>query len=342
MKNLIAICVCFIFFFSCKKEKESPVTSPTSPPPSTTPTIDSCSEYAMYKYLKLTQSPTISYPMANPNNPDEFAFLVYDMASDCCGGNLMVFNLGTKELRRIIQKNISTYEWGNQDWIIFQEYPSYTAFKIRPSGNELTPIFENTIIPGFISFNSYGDKFIHTYCPPSPSIICGLGVLNLNGEILKMLKFSPGGEIVWHKDSILTEVSGRYHDQVSFALHNINNFSDDPFSSVVAITSITNAEGLTYFDWIDDTTMLFSSPKGLFTVDFSNFENPAKPVQIWEQGCMNTLSTMFAIVKDTKKIITIKNDFDITSDSTVSVFNHLVIMNFDGTDLETIEIPELY
>jgi hypothetical protein len=326
MKNtLLPYLLLFISCISCKDNVESNIE----------PILDACGIPQNYGFRD--QYPIVSYPVANPNNPDEFAFLQDRFLSACCEQELMVFNIATKELRKVHQGNIANFDWGKQGWILWHDQFTSNLFKIKPSGDSLARIPVDSF-PYNFALNLAGDKIIYSFNSPI-DFSSQTAISDLNGENLQQQVNYLGYYVIWHLDSILTEVGTSDGISASIVLRDVNKLFEAPDQSVIANLTIPNIGYPSCAYWADERTMVISTEKGTYTVDFPTLSSPTPPVQIWAATCPSVGSTRFTIHRAAKKIITQRFEIEKTSENTPLRTSSFVRMNLDGTGEEVIEIP---
>ncbi len=282
------------------------------------------------------QYPIISSPVFNPNNPDEFAFLRDKYFAVCCELDLMVYNLATKELKKIFQGNIGMLEWSRQDWLLFND-PSFGGIrKIKPTGDSLS------LVDSFsysFALNLTGDQLVFDYFSQS-DLTTYHRLANLDGVILNQQLFSLGYYYLWHHDSLLTTM-GLDGNNAFLSFYPINNYFDVPNAPPISYSSISNIGYVTQYDWIDENTMAFSSEKGIYTVYFSDINSVVTPTQIWKADCQRVGNVRFTVQRGAKKLIAQRYEIEKVGETQYVRNGQFVRMNYDGSDEEVIEIPGL-
>jgi hypothetical protein len=288
------------------------------------------------------QYPIFSSLVANPTNPDEFILLRDKFFFDCCEQELLLVNIATKELKKIYQGTISNVEWNDKDWILFMNTTTNTILKIRPTGDSLLLIMTGFLQTSPFSSSLEGDRFFSTYNPPLESTPQH-GINKINGDLLAHVPYVEGlaGGFLWHHDSILTGFNisnAGWH----LNFYSVNKFFETPEQALVSTSIISNIVARPeHSDWADETTLVVSTVKGLYTVDMSDVYHPAKPILIWDAGCIDAGNVGFTVQRAEKKLIVQRYFFKKNAEKDYTRQMHFVRMNLDGTNEEVIEIPGL-
>jgi hypothetical protein len=196
--------------FSCKKDKV--------PAPIITPTVDNCPEmynlrtdeylFPVFKNNDLgpcmmgfehvdTNQFLLVYPVVNPTNPFEIAFLRFENNADQMQiGKLYVYNFCSNQLKNIHQ-NVrgSKILWTKNNEIIFQD-ESFKVMSIKPDGTNQHEIFQPNKVYIKIASNPSGNIFIIN----KPNVLHGKLLFNTSGEIIKDFT-EPMNSFVFINDS---------------------------------------------------------------------------------------------------------------------------------------------
>lgn len=329
MKNLLSlICISLMILFGCKKDRKvKQIDDPCL--------IDST-------FTVHHQYPGVGGPKVNPNNPNEIAFIKNKYFSNCCDLELIVFNIESKEQKAIHKGFFSDIDWSAKNWIIFLNLDDQKIYKIRPSGDSLTQLTnESSLYP---EWNSTGDRFIYRYrgAYPSPS---GIKICDDEGLVLQHFPEKDAKFDTWQHDSLLA-TAGTFWPNNDLLLINIftpNEIADNvKYHSKAFIENGGRSEGC---EWIDNDNLIVASKAGIFKVTFSDSLQNYNIVQIRET-CTSlegwyTIYRHPTVSRQTKKVIFHKSEYEFTGTKEVIITNRFVRMNYDGTNEEVIEIPGL-
>ncbi len=279
------------------------------------------------------QYPIISSPVANPNNPEEFAFLRDKYFSICCDQDLMVYNMATKELKKVFQGNIGSLEWSKQGWLFFNEIINGGIYKIKPNGDSLM------LIDSFgyaFSLSFEGDLLFSDYYN-STDFTAYHNLRSLDGTLLKQRPIGFSSNFLWHHDSLLTVIN-LDGTNANLSFYPLGKYFDEPDGLPISSATISNIGYVTQFDWVDENTMIFSSEKGIYTVYFPNINSVVAPTQILKADCPRTGSVRFTLQRESNKLIAQRYTTIKESENQYLRKSSFVRTNFDGTDEEAIEI----
>jgi hypothetical protein len=325
MKNSFLLCLLMLAIcLGCKQDE----------PNILQPEIDGCgiSSFASVN----DQYPIISSPVFNPNNPDEFAFLRDKYFAVCCEQDLMVYNMATKELKKIFQGNIGTLDWSKKDWLLFNDLFFGGIRKIKPTGDSLALVDSFSYA---FSLNLAGDQFVYDYYNQA-DFTTYHRLATLEGEVLKQHSNGLGYYYIWHNDSLLTTL-GSDGINAFLSFYSINNYFDVPDTAPFSYANISNIGYVTQYDWMDENTMAFSTEKGIYTVYFPDINSVTTPTQIWKADCPRVGSVRFTVQREAKKLIVQRYEMEKAGETQYIRNGHFVRMNFDGSGEEVIEIPGL-
>jgi hypothetical protein len=215
MKNHLSIAFFVLLLvngslLSCKKDK--------TPTPIIPPTGDNCPEmynlrtdeylFPIFKNNDLgpcmmgfehidTNEYLLVYPVVNPNNPFEIAFLRFENNADQMQiGKLYVYNFCENHLKELHQNaRGSKILWTKNNEIIFQDQ-SFNVMSIKPDGTNEHEIFQTSKVYIKIASNPTGDIFLIN----KPNALHDKLIFNTSGEIIKEFA-EPMNSFVFVNDS---------------------------------------------------------------------------------------------------------------------------------------------
>ena len=275
----------------------------------------------------------------NPNNPDEVAILIRDN-STCCDQELVIFNLSTKETRKIYNGRPIEIDWGAKDWILFLTQEGgldYRIYKIRPSGDSLS-LLQSDSIPTHISWNKIGDQFLYTSSPIQSNNYT-FTIANTDGTTLKYTENPSIFDLEWHHDSYMT--TAFHHSEIFYSIKIYDNelFFNASTNSKIAELDIPSIGFGRQADWLDDQTMIISASSGFYTVDFSDLANPGELTLIRTNDCPSINPPWFTVHRATKKVIAQYFELEKVGNKVVR-HTKLMRMNEDGSGVEIFEVPD--
>ncbi len=290
------------------------------------------STFTIYSHYPIITSITV-----NPNNPDEFAFVKKADSTSCCKKSLMIFNMATKELRLVYEGAVEFPDWSKKNWILFENYDDYKFYKIKSNGDSLTQCL-NPISSHRFRWNSEGDKFIYGFYENGD---LGVHICDEDGAISQTYESNFSTKFdTWRHDSLLASADNYYPYDSNTYINVFTPIEVMNSSSYHAKAIIFGGEVGRGCDWIDNEILVVATSNGIYKV---NFANPmvGEVEKIFEKNCNSSTYKNPCIVRQTKKVILQRTDFEITGKNQATAHTSLVSMNLDGTNEETIEIPGL-
>jgi hypothetical protein len=258
----------FIIISSCKKDKV--------PTPPVTNTGDNCPkmyelrtvDYSFPIFKNNNQGPCMMgfehidtntfmllYPIVNPSNPYEFAFIKTFTNSDLSTpGELCVFNFCKNEIR-VLSSNVRSMpiDWSINDEIIFQGQNGYIQ-KIKPNGEELQNLFQDPFSYKTIAWSPFGNKFLIRKANVQNMML----IVDSSGNIFK--EFSQAMDnFIWQTDS--TVLFSRLNQFYSL---NVNTEEKINLFHLSGVSTIRRGENTSIY--------YFSSAIGNYRVENGNIQ----------------------------------------------------------------------
>ncbi|MEM7657322.1 MAG: hypothetical protein AAF399_14400, partial [Bacteroidota bacterium] len=149
----------------------------------------------MRGYESIFAYPIYGAPDFNPNNGDEFVYLV-DSGED--EKELRVFHIPTAEERVLVSGAIrSQPDWGANGWILFSTI-SNQLWKIHETGDSLTQLSVEDIYEDG-RWNQDGSQYIAWASTADTTFV---GIFDSEGNLLQMVS-RPYGNGAWAPQSII-------------------------------------------------------------------------------------------------------------------------------------------
>ncbi len=298
--------------------------------------------------------PTTTNLIFNPNNSDEFAFLKDRYFSVCCQQELVIYNMATKEVKTIYNGSISSFEWSKQGKIIWQDPFTRFLYSMDTVGGNIFQLPLDTITSGAIVSDSLSlerQPYIYTLSPDGRRIfydysgIAGgryVAIADLNGRRLEQQQTLAFYYVSrWQQDDLLTSLV-YYDNYINFEFFDLEEVFAVPNQSAASAVSTANLGYITSMDWVDDRTLILSAEKGIYTVHLPNNLFGNATVNLIEEAmCPAEGYIRFAIDRQRKKLLVQRFEPEYKGGNFGVKNPHYYLMNFDGTDKQTIEIPGL-
>lgn len=332
MRYFIIIILIGLISFACKKETSEPLThqqgsnlsETTDCPPYELPNDSLGVMLGWSSYRKMM-------PCFNPSNNNEFLYI--DRLPGSPFSDMCIYNLATGESNCILSGQTYLYQprWHENDWILFRGNGD-NVYRIKSNGDSLIQITTSS-------------KFQRPVWRPDGQAWISNNVVEYTGNIEV---YDLSGEII---DVILGEVFhfGDWSADNRIVTHRPNNF--DPHQ--IAWTEVENVSWqLLNFDTASpqqsmrDLHWVPMSDEVMFSQYYEDISrinvNTGVKVRVTNR-CPGTYYDYFSINNTCSKIIAQRVwPEEIYSDGWFNVVinrSEIVLMNFDGTGEEVIELP---
>ncbi len=327
MKNPLLLGLLLCALLGCKKDKDD----------DTVITV-SCPEDLM-KVIRV-QYPLLSNLTANPNNPDQIAFLLDKYAPTCCKQEIVVYDINTKILNFIYEGSLVAFDWGKNGWMLFEDKDKQQVFKILPTGDSLTQIttygYNNNP-----KWNWEASAFICNYSSPNYDSNKAR-IYAANGELVENDLF-PVDYYTWHHDSLLVSFGKDINSQSATVKLSVMRYSENrliPFRYIIFL----NKPGIIRScEWFDENNIVLTMDKGLYVINISSTNTPYINfgTRFIEETCINTGYNGVAVDHFSNKLLLERYWFEVEPSKQKRRHTQVVRMNIDGTGKEVIDIPDL-
>ena len=310
------VCLIFIMLSACKKEKLPDKFCEEIPPPGN----------SLWGWQFSKQLPYREMPCFNPNNPDEFIVRSYNQIGDTAF-QLIKYNMVSGEKQVIYEGNFGVRpRWSRKDWILLN-LRDFNIYKIKSNGDSLTQLTTGGNCLGG-EWSKTGDRFVYEL----------FGVLSGSARVIcddlgNPLDTALGGGYLsasWQHDSLM--VAANVMGGVTIV--DLGSGSD-VYQGINPVNSVSNTLGKTTAEWLDDKNVIWANINGIFT---TNIEDEIMiPLK---ESCNAKIYKYPTVSFSTQKVIFQRDDKEVTGKNVGVVTSRFFMMNFDGSDMEEIVIPD--
>lgn len=317
IKNIYFFILLLLLFNGCKKNEIETTCDPV---------IEECIELPIpsgimqgfYQWIK--QFPYYESPCFNPNNPDEVVFRVGE-SKDESFFHLVVYDLVTKQKNDIYEGLFFRPRWSKKDWIIFYE-SDFNIYKIKSDGDSLTQLTFSGQCYG-PEWNISGDKFVYTSLQQSDfSIIC-----DETGNPLDTIQ-EAGTVPTWMHQSLLAHSTPH-----GITIVNPDSTEARYIENNGGIIDV----GVTTAEWLDAENIIWGNKKGIHIVNILDEE-----IKLLHESCDAKVYKYPTVSRISNKVIFQREDRDPTDheNNKGTSTSRIFMMNFDGSEIEEIELPQ--
>ncbi len=279
-----------------------------------------------------------TYPVFNPNNPLEIAYIRRDIESNLCNQQIWTFNLCTGKKHKIADNACFFLDWSVKGWLVYTGTGT-NIFKVKSNGDSLIQL---TNAPGLHQeprWNGMGNKIVYKNWNDGNTTIF---LADENGKTLNSIsssEFTVAG-LNW-KDEKITGMSWINIDEDLVGIGEID-FSQKLFIPFDAIylydfpSSLYHAGWPSFSTYIGEMNSLFYGSNHNFIV----YNVDTKSRTIIATGADNRQYDNAAISPDGNTVLYERIDRNKIDDCTMEYTERLFLMDIDGSNERVIEIPE--
>ncbi len=278
------------------------------------------------------------YPCFNPENRNEFLYQKV-LTKQFRKNELRTHHLVSGENKLIQKDNYTTYapKWGIEDWIIVNF--TNRVYRLKINGDSLkllTPL-------GGVHPCWYGNTTNFVYLTFLDTTFGGgLRMLDINGNILKHTPpFCDAKlDVSIHSQKVgygfpINEPSGFMYHEIR-----VRDFDNLAYQTVFRVRTDNEAgrrQEITSLKWnpINENELFWTCIDGIFKVNIQTL----KVVKI-KDGCDSKRYSSIDISPDGAKVLVQREDnYQMDDIVTIKRYNHIYLMNIDGTNEQKIELP---
>lgn len=293
----------------------------------------------------LSDGKNLAWPVANPNNPNEFACLI--------GNRLVRHNLENGETTLLVEglDRMISPDWGSRGWLTFSA--QWRIWVVREDGSDLRQVSFNKrdLYP---KFYPDGEHIVYTrngehsgndyYLNPSLLFQCVMMVIDVEGNEVDSLcpdngKYTFGWDAsCWGFDPTILYYAGIENaDRSSDIRIGVKVFDTKTYLSLPYVFEIDAQKHVSIYELSihpKDGRIYYRTEKGIYC-----FDPESGKIDQFRVSCPSEFYDGFTITEDAKYIIAVRVEAEIDkSQCQITYKRKLVRMKIDGSDEEVIEV----